>query len=188
MKADHSSAASPGRYVALWRVDSPISDTLNKRMTYAVGADRAGWDCTQLLRCPGTINFKYLQCPRVMVLWDDGPEYRVRDLHRELPNVAPVALVADLDVKSPAYGWRDVCRRRGISEWRVKDNRDPDRSRAVFRLAARLIQNGATPNELACVLLACPPYLSKRGTQLSALRAEVSRLWAKLNRVGDLEC
>ncbi len=177
--------SSPGRYVALWRVDSPINDVLNKRMTYAVGADRGGWDCTQLLRYPGTTNFKYPQCLRVTVLWDDGPDYRVRDLQRELPNVAPVTLVTALDVNPAAYRWRDVCRRRGVSERRVKDNRDPDRSRAIFRLAARLIERGATPDEVACVLLASPAYLSKWGNDAGPLRAEVSRLWAKLKRVGD---
>jgi len=36
--------------------------------------------------------------------------------------------------------------------------------------------------ELACALLAFPPYLSKRGIDPSALSAEVSRIWAKVHR------
>jgi hypothetical protein len=79
--------SSPGRYVGLWHVDTTISATLNKRMTYAVGADRGGWDSTQLLRFPGTYNFKYPACPRVNVMWDNGPKYRVHDLERIFPKL-----------------------------------------------------------------------------------------------------
>ena len=101
-----------------------------------------------------------------------------------LPEVSLVPLSASTsDVHPSMHDWREVCRKREISKWRVKDDRDPDRSRAIFRLAAHLIKHEATPDELACVL-SCPPYLSKRGTQLSALRAEVSRLWAKLGLPG----
>jgi RepB DNA-primase N-terminal domain len=172
--------SSPGRYVGLWRVDQPITDTLNKRMTYAVGADRGGWDCTQVLRYPGTYNWKYSTCPRVKLLWDDGPRYRVRDLERELRPVDPVISVIPLDVKPASHEWREVCRRLGVLEAYVKRDPDHDRSRVTFRLAARLIKRNATPDELACVLLACPHYLSKWGTDMHALAAEVSRLWAKL--------
>jgi RepB DNA-primase from phage plasmid len=126
--------SSPGRYVALWRVDKPITDTLNKRMTYAVGADRGGWDCTQVLRYPGTFNWKYSTCPRVKLLWDDGPRYRVRDLGRELPEVQPPVAVHALEVNPAAHHWRDIRRKYGVRDWRLKDP-NPDRSRATFRFA-----------------------------------------------------
>lgn len=171
--------SSPRRYVALWRVDQPISDTLNKRMTYAVQADRGGWDCTQLLRYPGTYNWKYDTRPRVKLLWDDGPRYRVRDLERELPEVQPAVLIHAIEVNPAEHDWYDICRKYRVRDWRLKDP-DPDRSRAIFRFAAFLINRGATPDELGCALLAFPPYLSKRGTDIYALGAEVSRLWAKL--------
>jgi hypothetical protein len=173
-------ASSPGRYVGLWRVDRTITDTLNKRMSYAVGADRGGWDATQVLRFPGTYNYKpAYNMPRIRVLWDDGPEYRVQDLELSLSDVAPVVATSALEI-DPTGDWRAVCRRLNVRACRVKGDSDPDRSRAIFRLAARLIKAGASPNDLACVLLEQPQYRSKRGTDIDALRSEVSRLWAKL--------
>lgn len=59
---------SPGRTQALWRleeaVEPSIAEALSKRIAYHhadVGADRSGWDLTQLLRVPGTHNFKYAE-------------------------------------------------------------------------------------------------------------------------------
>jgi len=57
---------SPGRTQALWRLEEAteplIAEAISKRIAYYhadVGADRSGWDLTQLLRVPGTHNFKY---------------------------------------------------------------------------------------------------------------------------------
>lgn len=54
---------SPGRYQAIWHLDREVSpkqqSKLNRQLTYAVGADKGGWDLTQVLRVPGTPNQKY---------------------------------------------------------------------------------------------------------------------------------
>jgi hypothetical protein len=41
--------SSPGRYVGLWFTDRAITEELNKRLTYHLGADRGGWDLSQVL-------------------------------------------------------------------------------------------------------------------------------------------
>lgn len=46
-----------------WRVDEPITDyleieALNRNLTYKLDADASSWDCTQVLRPPGTQNHK----------------------------------------------------------------------------------------------------------------------------------
>jgi hypothetical protein len=58
--------SSPGRYQALWILDTPCdpidAEELSKRIAYYhadQGADKSGWDLTQLLRVPQTLNFKY---------------------------------------------------------------------------------------------------------------------------------
>jgi len=65
--------SSPGRYQALWRLTKrlkpQVTEKLNRGLTYALGADRGGWDLTQVLRVPGTRNFKYPGAPRVRLLW-----------------------------------------------------------------------------------------------------------------------
>lgn len=65
--------SSPGRYQALWELDKYLRredhEVLNKQLTYALGADKGGWDITQVLRVPGTINHKYPKKPKVKLLW-----------------------------------------------------------------------------------------------------------------------
>lgn len=64
--------SSPGRYQSLWRLDDTLppqqAERLNRAMTYSVGADRSGWDLTQVLRVPGTKNYKYPGSPRGKLL------------------------------------------------------------------------------------------------------------------------
>lgn len=57
---------SPNRYQALWvfeHLQDPATvEDLSRRVAYYHaddGADKSGWDLTQLLRIPGTSNFKY---------------------------------------------------------------------------------------------------------------------------------
>lgn len=79
--------SSPGRYVGLWVLDKPMTKDINRRLTYFLGADRGGWDLTQVLRFPGTLNYKYASTPRVRLLWDDGPRHKLRDIVAKLPEV-----------------------------------------------------------------------------------------------------
>lgn len=65
--------SSPGRYQALWEIDRALKEEahskLNRQLTYALGADKGGWDITQVLRVPGTVNHKYDEKPEVKLLW-----------------------------------------------------------------------------------------------------------------------
>lgn len=58
--------SSPGRYQAIWILTEPAdaidAEATSKRVAYfhaADGADKSGWDLTQLLRIPETLNYKY---------------------------------------------------------------------------------------------------------------------------------
>lgn len=67
--------SSPNRYQAIWRLDqtldSYVAEDYSKRLAYhyaEYGADPSGWDLTQLLRVPQTINHKYDDHPEVRLL------------------------------------------------------------------------------------------------------------------------
>lgn len=77
--------SSPGRYVGYWYTDEPASEELNRRLCYFIGSDKSGWDRTQVLRVPGTTNFKYKEKPQVKLLWSDGPRYDVAKLEKMVP-------------------------------------------------------------------------------------------------------
>lgn len=79
--------SSPGRYVGLWVLDAPMNIELNRRLSYFLGADPSGWDLTQVLRCPGTTNYKYSSTPKTRLLWRDGPAFKLRALDKELPQL-----------------------------------------------------------------------------------------------------
>lgn len=55
---------SPGRFHAYWKLDQVCSsqnqlEETNKELAKLSGADMSGWDCTQLLRIPGTTSKKH---------------------------------------------------------------------------------------------------------------------------------
>lgn len=82
--------SSPGRAHLFWRLCRPAApreaEELNRRLLALVGADRSGWDLSQLLRPPGTRNHKYEPAPTVrLVELDESVSYHPRDLDLALP-------------------------------------------------------------------------------------------------------
>jgi hypothetical protein len=91
--------SSPGRYQGLWLGNPDNGDfqgaswpgNENQRLSYHIGADKSGWDTTQLLRIPGWPNWKpeYRRGdkPRIgKLLWERGPLYEIDDF-KSLPEV-----------------------------------------------------------------------------------------------------
>jgi hypothetical protein len=81
--------SSPGREQFYFRLTEPVSpqigECLNRRLAFAMGADDSGWDLTQLLRPPGTRNYKYLDAPPVRLVAVDDLRYDPDELDRILP-------------------------------------------------------------------------------------------------------
>lgn len=98
--------SSPDRYQAYWVLDKVVdvddAEDLSKRIAYKhadQGADRTGWDLTQLLRVPLTYNYKYnkLAPPVVKTINFNRTRYRISDFE-EYPKVEGYAYV---DVEMP---------------------------------------------------------------------------------------
>jgi len=81
--------SSPGSYQCLWRLDEPIpaaeASELSRRLAYATGADKSGWNITRVLRPPGMHNHKHKGAPPVKYMWANGPQYTVAQLRSEVP-------------------------------------------------------------------------------------------------------
>lgn len=78
--------SSPGRFQTLWILDEPLTpemaEELSRRVAYhhiQDGADKSGWDLTQLLRIPGTKNYKYELAPEVALIEVNNRLVRVDD-------------------------------------------------------------------------------------------------------------
>ena len=98
---------SPGRYHALWVLERPIApeeaEDISRRIAYyhsADGADRSGWDLTQLLRVPITRNYKYEEQghPFVKIIEANRRKYRASDF---LSKYQEVQGLEYLDVPMP---------------------------------------------------------------------------------------
>lgn len=162
---------SPGRYAALWVTDKPVTEELNKRMSYDCGADKSGWALTKVLRLnSGTRNYKYDAQPKVKLLWRDGPTYRVRDLERSLPPVEHSAIVHRALSKmfprvTPDEG-RRVARKYNLGMKYLGPC--GDRSRAAFMLVMRIASLGGTAREAFAALLISRAYGHYDGSKLRA--------------------
>ncbi len=160
--------SSPGHAHLFWRLTRPVppprAEDLNRRLLAAVGADRSGWDLSQLLRPPGTRNRKYEDSPRVRLLsLDAGIAYHPRELELALPELAlpelplpanpnagpplPLGKVpsasADLSRLSP--------RMRRLAHT-GNDGQYPSRSEADFAVAVAMFGKGYTASEVLAVL------------------------------------
>lgn len=150
--------SSPGRYAALWLIDKTMTEDLNQRLTYSAGADRGGWDLTQVLRVPGTKNFKYPSTPTVRMLWSNGDGYTVRDLEKKLPRVSwsqakpeevnALAIYHKYEKKFSPFLRREL----------LKGKPKPGtRSEVLWKLGHELIEAGCTRDE-AFQLLRMSPW------------------------------
>lgn len=91
--------SSPGRYQGFWRLATDllppdVCEDYSRKLAYSVGADKSGWDLTQLLRVPYTRNFKYDDGPEVELLY--AAELRVpQSIFEALPD--PKIIEAEID-------------------------------------------------------------------------------------------
>lgn len=96
--------SSPGRYQAYWVLDREFDpddvEDVSRRIAYKhadEGADRSGWDLTQLLRVPYTYNHKYtsaIEIPLVTIIRANRNKYRLDDF--------------SMYPESPAYKHTDI--------------------------------------------------------------------------------
>ncbi len=136
--------SSRGRYQALWRLDRELGaatlERLNQALSYKLGADRGGWDLTQVLRVVGTRNFKYPDAPLITPLW----------YHKDL-TYNPKRLWAEVRDASRDYH-RSVLRGTGAD---LPRKAMPARARALLRVPADSVVEGERSHrlwELECLL------------------------------------
>lgn len=172
--------SSPGRFQALWFLNTEISGAeaaaLSKRIAYADGADKGGWDLTQVLRLPGTKNFKYPAAPEVKLLWAKRAAYSPHEIKAAYPKVA--------EVKVDQGEWPDVADGRVQSairtlsvglRSRIKRTNVLDRSQEMQKLARDLLKAKVDP-DVAVHILQRVPYnkFSGRSDEKRQLLNQVS--------------
>lgn len=146
--------SSPGRFHCSWRltdsIPPEIAEELNKRIALATGADPSGFDLTQLLRVPGTTNYKYPEHPTVQLRSLDGKRsYIPAELDEILPKL-------------------EENQRNGHHAPPVGEKiREGARNEQLISLAGTMRRRGMEEEEIAAALLVtnkrrCDPPLPER--------------------------
>lgn len=153
--------SSPGRWHYYWRLTRPLppqqAEELNRRMTYAVGADSGGWHLGKLLRPPALPNHKHPGNPLVRLVDLRDEAYDPDQLDVLLPSAGPMPTQPATE---PTDGW-DVPPVRLSSDalalWQGKrsvtgDAGAVDRSRTLWAIGRELAKAGATQPTIAAAL------------------------------------
>jgi len=188
--------SSPGRYQGLWRVsDTRLppgeAEELNKDLTYYIGADKGGWDTTQVLRVPGTRNLKYPDSPKVGS-FQEGPTYTVKQVRdivagASTPFSAPVT-EEKADEEIDFTGWEKLDHKAVFKKYenklpinakdliRATDTGGKDRSDILFSIERFLAEAGASPAEtLAIVHKTAWNKFSDRRSGIAQLKREIKK-------------
>jgi RecA-family ATPase len=153
--------SSPGRFQALWLLDKeiPAEDAaqLSRRIAFSEGADKGGWDVTQVLRIPGSRNHKYKMAPPVKLLWAAKNAYSTRAIKAAYPRVNGHShesaatgnwpAVSEAAIQSAIAGLPLGYRRR-----LTQDPALADRSKELQLLARDLIRKRIQPEVVAHIL------------------------------------
>jgi hypothetical protein len=165
--------SSPGRYVGLWMLDKPLPHkTINQRLTYYIGADKGGWDLTQVLRVPGTTNYKYQSTPKVRLLWTDGPSYDLSDIKKKLPK-EEVEEESSQDAKQVYDKYEKMMPpwlRREILNGKPTPGK---RSEMMWKLVNGLVESGVSSDD-SFILLRASPWNKFQGRD-DQLRREIEK-------------
>jgi RepB DNA-primase from phage plasmid/Protein of unknown function (DUF3987) len=151
--------SSPGRFHCYWRLSDEIppelAEGLNKRLAGVVGADPSGFDLSQLLRVPGTINHKYPDAPVVRILeLDGGRSYSPRELDEALPKI-------EMKRERRSSNFSDeppvVLDAQALRVWRgeepkLKEDGAVDRSASLVKIGRVLYDAGANRSVIEAAL------------------------------------
>ena len=165
---------SPGRFQAVWVLDedTPPADAeqLSMRIAYfhaPHGADRSGWDLSQLLRVPGSSNFKYgtFDAPQVTVREITPSKYR----RTEFEVYPPVRGARELTLPLPEIDIKEAPEDI-LQRYRYRMNPsvfglyatepEHDWSRTIWRMLMFMFESGMSREEVFYVATtaACNKY------------------------------
>jgi hypothetical protein len=145
--------SSPGHFHCGWRLTSGVqpehAERINKRLTYAIGADKSGWDLGQLLRVPGTANHKYDEKPLVRLVGIE--EENICNASWIVENLPPEPEGSSPGDR-PGEAWGEPPVKLGQAALRVWRGEDPkttetgeiDRSGSLLKIGRVLFDAGAT--------------------------------------------
>lgn len=184
--------SSPGRFQALWflteEIDPEAAASLSKRIAYADGGDKGGWDLTQVLRLPGTKNFKYPSEPEVKLLWAKRNAYSPREIRQHYP---PVQVSAEVVGEWPEVATGEV--EAAVTKLpigirlRIQRTEVSDRSTEMQKLARDLLKKKVNPDIVVHILQKLPynKFAGRNDEQKQLLQQVASAKEAVKDQIKD---
>lgn len=130
--------SSDERYAALWTLDkfydAPTIEQRNKALSYNIGADKGGWDLTQVLRVPGTINHKYTPIARVRTLWFKTTQYNLKKF--------PESVYKNLDPQGVLHEYKNKIRPSTLRLLTAKRASEGKRSEVIWKINNDMAEQG----------------------------------------------
>lgn len=140
-----------------WRLDSFESDYrvlegLAKRLTYTLDADKSGWDCSQVLRPPGTLHQESKKRVRVLAARADRVGFADFKNLVEAPESAVIDTtfdnVPDCQAVVAKYKWSE----EAFDLFHKPSQAVGSRSSAMTRLGFECVEMGMTNEEVYSIL------------------------------------
>jgi hypothetical protein len=160
--------SSPGRWQAYWRLTTKLepfqAQIYTKRIAYSFGADKSGWDLTQLLRVPMTANFKYEGSPQIEIqraLETKAPPLLFEALPKPIEENGDYAeLPADTNLPDPQaviYKYTMALRQtQFVAIYSQVPGEDDDWSRLLWRLIHICLEAGMNEMEVFAIVRTAP--------------------------------
>ena len=181
---------SPNRHQGLWCLEdlaAPLeAEEISKAIAYYhadEGADKSGWDLTQLLRVPYTLNFKYDPLPIVAIVNADEivPISRMRDAYPRIKD--DIESLWPMPEEFPSgeellQRYRETLPSRVWMLLRVPPEKDW--SKALWNLEMNLAEAGLSREHMYAIVktAACNKYARDGRNDLQLWR-EVCKAWQK---------
>jgi len=193
---------SPHRWQAIWRLDKLVDPFLaeeySKKIAYKYnynGADPSGWDLTQLLRVPFTLNYKYAeddQAPAVQLISanevlipasifesievDDLPQ-NGNAIYEDMPD--PIALPP---VEQVLYKyWQNLRHTDFPRLYEYEPTEDDDWSKILWRVINLLLESGMDTEETFAVVLNAKCNKYERDSR------PISYLWKEVQKADEAQ-
>lgn len=189
--------SSPSRFAALWFLKEPLppneAETLNKSLTYFIGADKGGWDLTQVLRIPGTKNYKYENGPAGKLLWIEDRIISTDNIPLLPEEQAPLEVeeieLVDTDPDKLLSLVSSIKNKIKPSTLKLLISSEEDillfdRSEVLWQLECQLLEQGISPNKVL-ELVGCSNWNKYRGRkdEIKRLQVEVDKALTHTGKV-----
>lgn len=154
--------SSDNRYQALWLLDNDYDiahvETVNKALSYKIGADKGGWDVGQVLRVPGSPNYKYDPPQQGKLLWAEARQFDLSRVEKavEVVSTAPTELKTGASLDSLLRGWKIPARTRDLLYSDPREVEVGDRSERLWEIETSLLEAGLPILTVVDIVTICP--------------------------------